>query len=405
MPGAYARIFASPVCDEKFGGRCYVRRVFAPRHRLASLLVLVACSGDPSGADASAGADSSTTTNPGTTAPTTAAPTTGEHGSSGDPDAVTTGTTSGAVTTEIIDTSETTAPVTTSTTMHESTTDETTTDETTGEMPLVCPQVADPVEIAELDDKDIEEASGLVASRTQPGVFWVHNDSGDDPRFFAVDGAGQRLGVFNVGGGADAEDWEDMSSGPGPGPGEYLYFGDIGDNAEKRAKITVYRVPEPDAASARGGEVDLDDVEILDLVYPDTAHNAETLLVDPQTGDLVIVAKGVPTRVFVLPGPVAAGGPYMLEEVAPIDFAPVIATGGDISPNGEFIAVRTYTVALLWLRPPGTSIAEAFAGAPCPIPLADESQGETLSFAGDGSGYYTVSEGSEEPLYWYAFNN
>lgn len=375
--------------------------MIAARFCLAPLLVL-ACNGGPSASDAgtTTSADSSTT------GPDTTTPLTSDTGLATLED-ITTGS-SGAPTTAITDT--TTDPVaSTSTTGPLETTDPLTTADTadttgtTGEPPLECPQVAEPVEVAELDDKDIEEASGLIASRTQPGVFWLHNDSGDDPRFFAVDAEAKRIGTFNVGGGADAIDWEDMSSGPGPGAGQYLYFGDIGDNGESRSKITVYRVPEPDAASARGGEVDVNSVDIIDLVYPDGAHNAETLLVDPQTGDLVIVAKGVPTRVFTLPGPVAAGGPYMLEEIAPIDFSPIIATGGDISPDGEFIAVRTYTVALLWLRPPGASIAEAFAGEPCKIPLADESQGETLSFAGDGGGYYTVSEGSEEPFYWYGF--
>jgi len=373
---------------EKSGGRCYGAPVIAARLRLVPLLVVACQGGGPSVGDAgtSTGMGSSSTS-PGTSTSLT----TGEDDASGDSGAPTSETTDGASTTDA------------GTTDASTTGDALTTGAgTTGELMLVCPVVDDPVAAAGLDDEDIAEASGLVASRTQPGVFWLHNDSGDGARFFAVDAGGQRIGVFNVGG-AEAVDWEDMSSGPGPKPGEYLYFGDIGDNGEERDKVTVYRVPEPDAAAAGGGEVDLADVEIIDLVYPDEAHNAETLIVDPQTGDLVIVAKGDPTRVFLRPGPVEAGGPYVLEEVAPIDFSPVVATGGDISPGGEFIAVRTYTVALLWLRPPGTSIAEAFASEPCEIPLAFELQGEALSFAGDGSGYYTLGEGSDVPLYWYAF--
>lgn len=350
------------------------------------LLVVFACNNaDPSDTAAAGATDvgSSSGTGPGTTG----APTSGVGTSTGVDDV--TGSSGGFVT-------DTTDGLTSSATT-------TTAEDTTGEPPLVCPQVADAVIAAELADEDLQEVSGLIASRTQPGVFWLHNDSGDDPRFFAVDAGGQRLAVYNVGG-AEAVDWEDMASGPGPSAGEYLYFGDIGDNAEERDKITIYRVPEPDAASVRdGGEVEVDAVEVIDLVYPDGPHNAETLLVDPRTGDLVIVAKGDPTRVFQVPGPVAAGGPYMLEEVVPIDVSSVIATGGDVSPGGEYIAVRTYTEARLWLRHPGTSIAEAFAGEPCVIPLAYEKQGETLTFAGDGGGYYTVSEGEDVPVHWYAF--
>ncbi len=34
----------------------------------------------------------------------------------------------------------------------------------------------------------IDELSGIVKSRTYPDVYWVHNDSGDEARIFAVDG-------------------------------------------------------------------------------------------------------------------------------------------------------------------------------------------------------------------------
>ncbi|MFN6114175.1 MAG: hypothetical protein ACK47W_10600 [Bacteroidota bacterium] len=34
--------------------------------------------------------------------------------------------------------------------------------------------------------KDIPEVSGLVASYLNPGLIWMHNDSGDEPRLFAL---------------------------------------------------------------------------------------------------------------------------------------------------------------------------------------------------------------------------
>ncbi|MCS4143067.1 hypothetical protein GGQ15_003470, partial [Salinibacter ruber] len=33
----------------------------------------------------------------------------------------------------------------------------------------------------------IDETSGIVRSRWQENVWWVHNDSGDAPRIFAID--------------------------------------------------------------------------------------------------------------------------------------------------------------------------------------------------------------------------
>ena len=84
------------------------------------------------------------------------------------------------------------------------------------------------------------EISGLVASPTQPGVLWAHNDSGDRARIFALRSDGSLMASLDVPG-AEATDWEDIAVGPG---GDLL-LGDIGDNKSVRKDIDIYRVPEP----------------------------------------------------------------------------------------------------------------------------------------------------------------
>ncbi len=102
-----------------------------------------------------------------------------------------------------------------------------------------------PTTIATIKDKSISESSGLVASRSTPGAYWTHNDSGDGPFIYALNARGASLGVFRVTG-AQARDWEDISIGPGPERDKsYLYIGDIGDNSDARSEIVVYRVAEP----------------------------------------------------------------------------------------------------------------------------------------------------------------
>src|SRR5262249_35783673 len=59
----------------------------------------------------------------------------------------------------------------------------------------------------------IHEASGIVASALHEDTYYVHNDSGDRARFFAVSGSGADLGTYNVSG-AGAVDWEDVARGP-----------------------------------------------------------------------------------------------------------------------------------------------------------------------------------------------
>lgn len=257
----------------------------------------------------------------------------------------------------------------------------------------------------------VREASGVVESRRNPGVLWLHNDSGGNPELFAVSTSGRALGTFVLDG-AGTRDWEDIAVGPGPqADTSYLYVADIGDNGTSRANVQVYRVAEPVVADGTLPAFErLSGVETFVLAYPDGAHNAETFLVDPLSGDAYIVVKAGSGQspVFRARAPLTAGTTLVMEPVTSLHFgAPPLAgdtttTGGDISPSGDAIAIRTYDSAYLWRRPAGMSIDEALAGAPCAIPLRDETQGEALGFAADGAGYYTVSEGGFQRLWFFA---
>src|SRR5204863_6202834 len=138
----------------------------------------------------------------------------------------------------------------------------------------------------------VTELSGISAGRLTDGVWWVHNDSGDSARVFAVGTDGRDLGQYALGG-ASAIDWEDIALGPGPTAGvNYLYVGDIGDNAKTRASIQVYRVAEPvvdTSVTSPPPLQTLTGVAKLTFAYPDGPHDAEALLVDPSSGEMFIV--------------------------------------------------------------------------------------------------------------------
>ena len=232
----------------------------------------------------------------------------------------------------------------------------------------------------------------------------------------AADGAA--LATYDLVG-ADAFDWEDMAVGPGPdGNKHYLYLADIGDNASIRPSVTVYRAEEP-KFGALDSSLAIDGYEAMLFTYPDGAHDAETLLVDPVNGDLYVVTKdigGGPAGVYR--AATIGTVPGVLEKVAEIDFGALtptkvvppdsgalplalgkIPTGGDISPNGDMIAIRTYGTIWLWQRPEGGTVADAFASPPCEAPSAVETQGEAIAFTADGRGYVTASEGANSPLH------
>ena len=131
-----------------------------------------------------------------------------------------------------------------------------------------------PAKLGQIANPEINESSGLVASRTTPGAYWTHNDSGDGPFIYALNTRGESLGTFRVTG-ATANDWEDISAGPGPQPNRsYLYIGDIGDNNANRRDIVVYRVPEPELTAADKNSTKKHPratapAEAIRFVYPD----------------------------------------------------------------------------------------------------------------------------------------
>ena len=261
---------------------------------------------------------------------------------------------------------------------------------------------AAPATAARVAQPALVEVSGLAASRTQPGLLWAHNDSGGGAEVFAVGEDGGDRGRWTVAG-ASARDWEDMARGPGAADGDpdVLYVGDIGDNAAQRPEVVVYRAAEPEVPpGAVGGE--LAGAEALTLTYADGPRDAETLLADPVTGDLWVVSKewaGGPAGAYPVPAGAAPGDPLaMVREGDVAGTAGALVMGGDISPDGSVVGLRTYTAVMLWDRAPGQTVAEALAGPPCTAPSAAEPQGEALALAADGRGYITVSEGANPPV-------
>ena len=85
----------------------------------------------------------------------------------------------------------------------------------------------------------------MAASRKNPGILWVHNDSGNSANIYALTTEAKLVRICRIKG-ADCRDWEDIAIGPGPDKKlDYLYIGDIGDNKARYPSIIIYRVPEP----------------------------------------------------------------------------------------------------------------------------------------------------------------
>ena len=118
------------------------------------------------------------------------------------------------------------------------------------------------------------EASGLQASHSREGDFFVHNDEGA-PVIYAIDEKGTDLGVVSIVP-ARNKDWEDITSVPVEG-GRWIVAGDIGDNRAKRKFIKLYFANEPQTGKndRYAGELELQ--HWLTLTYPDGPRDCEAM--------------------------------------------------------------------------------------------------------------------------------
>lgn len=258
-----------------------------------------------------------------------------------------------------------------------------------------------------ITDANLAEISGIHVGVRNPTVWWVHNDSGDSARVFALDAAGATRGTYALSG-ATAVDWEDMTVVPGPTPGSgTIYTADIGDNPGTRTEIQLYRVAEP-AVPTTGtpATATLTGVETLHLTYPDGPHDAEAFMIDPATNDVIIVTKllgGGTVGVYRAAGPLAAGSSTQLTRVADLAYPTGLAnavTGGDVSADGATLAIRSYGAIRLYNRVKGKELWTAFTSPACPATLPAELQGEAIGFNATGSSFTTVSEGTNQFLHF-----
>ncbi len=253
-----------------------------------------------------------------------------------------------------------------------------------------------------LQDAEMKETSGIAASRINKNTFYVHNDSGDTSRFFAISPNGQLKETFEFKG--DAIDCEDIAVGPGPVKGKsYVYLGDIGDNHHQRRTIEIYRFAEPEITSAKTAHLQ---ASTYYFKYPDGPRDAETLMIDPVDRQLYIVSKREDSvGVYTAPLNVSVTDTTTLKLQCKLHFKglPLLKwiTAGDISADGKQILLRSYQNIYYWKRNPGEPVWKAMQSKPQELKHNAEKQGEAIGFTADGKGFYTTSEGKNAPIYFY----
>ena len=186
------------------------------------------------------------------------------------------------------------------------------------------------LEVGNVDNPKIKEASGIIASRKHPGVFWTHNDQGSRSVLYGITRQGKTIAEFPVIG-AKIVDWEDIAIDDEG----HLYVGDVGNNDAKRTQLAVHRLREPNPQKS-GKKVKIE--QTYDLRFPKKPFDCESLFIHQGFGYVIAkVFKGKAADVYRFPLQ-PQKEPFLLEWVArlPTD-SPV--TGADISADGQRLGV------------------------------------------------------------------
>lgn len=272
---------------------------------------------------------------------------------------------------------------------------------------------SNPQDIGLIENLEITEASGLVASNYNPDLFWTQNDSGDLPRIFLISSSGKGKLDFilkNI----KNRDWEDMGAWVDEKGKSWLYLADIGDNNGQYPSYTIYRFEEPRFENAISGDRVISSIQKIEFTLPDSPKDMETLLIDQRTGELFVLSKREEKKILYQIPAKHWDTQVEAKKIMEVGFSIpskslkliqqlYYLTGGAVASNNEEILIRNYFQIFYWKKNHFESIPEALRRKPSIVPSKFEPQGEALAFSKDGKGFYTISETGQKmnPVHFY----
>ena len=220
-----------------------------------------------------------------------------------------------------------------------------------------------------LQDRSMDESSGIAASELFKDMYYVHNDSGDTSRFFMISPDGKlHHTIYYKSANIEDLDCEDIAVGPGPVKQKsYVYIANIGDNGHERPNVAIYRFEEQPSWQ-KDSVVHANPAKLF-LKYPDGPRDAETLMIDPLEKLLCIVSKrGDTVNLYTTPLIYKDNDTVTLtlhcklffEGAKPFKWI----TAGDISRDGKQILLKNYQNVYYWKRHPDEHIWQTMQKRP-----------------------------------------
>ena len=263
-------------------------------------------------------------------------------------------------------------------------------------------------QVGSLENRELDEASGLARSTVDADLLWAINDDGA-PTLYGLSRSGKHRGRVAIDD-ASNKDWEDLAAFEYDGK-SYLAVADIGDNESRRPHVTLYIVTEPGT--------DEEAVPIawrVNFRYPDGPRDAESLAVDVAGGLFYILSKrDVPARLFTVPLQPAGDAPVLANQVATLDRLPQpserqrknVAKSGwawqptamDFAADGFSALVLTYGGVYFFARVEGQSWSEALTGTALELKLGKIKNAESIALDEHGMAAFLTIEKQHAPVF------
>jgi hypothetical protein len=233
---------------------------------------------------------------------------------------------------------------------------------------------------------------------------------------FALDTTGAARGSWRISN-AKNDDWEAMAPGhcgdsvslEAPATA-CLYIADVGDNDARRSFVTLYRVREPQVLGPGvSGELRAEQVTAR---YPGFRADVEAAYV-ARNGDTFLITKRRMTArdgrlrpALLLRVPADSWGSLDIVPAQLVDSLPIVpgsaqgrqVTDAALSPDGQWLAVRTYDEVFVFAVDPATGrLVRGARWWSCPIGQLPERLGEGVTWL--GSEILLTSEGRDAPLH------
>ncbi len=265
--------------------------------------------------------------------------------------------------------------------------------------PIVIPEYNKGVSAGLINTNLLMEASGMGASINFPNYLWVNNDSGDQARVYLIDNKAQYVGFANING-ANNVDWEDMAISKNEAGKGIIYLADTGDNSFLFNTYAIYKMDEPTILPNTNGDVQINNVQKFEFVYPDGKKDTEALIVDHKTKEIYVITKrDAKARVYKIPQETNKINTAIFITELPFGGAntfadvPGGATAADISQDNQEIIIKNYFQIFYWYLKKDESIETALKRNYDKIlPYQPLLQDEAMTFDTNQKGFYIMGE-------------